>query len=195
MRPRPGILIDTVKILRLVVGACVLVAVTACHDRQAVVGGEAFAALWVQNLVLRVHTKAIPANPDTVEVMATITNTGNDTSYLEYWGGVTDLSVQAHRMPERTDPPVWDSRRRRDPVTGLPLANPPIGGMVELAPGASLEEFGEQFTSKEFLGDSLPEGIYYLTAVLDFTVRPRRYTSEKHEASVYLPGGSVRLQR
>jgi hypothetical protein len=93
----------------------------------------------------------------------TVTNRGATPAYLEF--GACATRVLAWRTPDRTGPPAWDSDRRQ------PWESPFRHGCLAylatrtVAPGAELSpgEFSLVAPLGELLGDSLPDGRYWLT--------------------------------
>jgi len=72
------------------------------------------------------------------------------------WGGCT-VFLRVYPTPERTAP-VWDSSR-------LPLACPAFLARGRVTPGAPAR-FSTDAVPAEILGDSLPAGHYYFSALL-----------------------------
>lgn len=182
------------RALRTTLGVLVPLALTTCSSQKAEVIEGSPTAVWIANLVMRVQAEV--TSPDSIRFVGTIANHGRDTWYLRYSHPCGALHVQAHRTPQRTDPPVWDSRRERDPVTGLPLPCFSNGATRQLAPRDSLVgQFGLALTPHELLGDSLPEGRYYFTAAFELTASHYQFDPNPIRAWVYMPAGGFRLRR
>lgn len=88
--------------------------------------------------------------------------------YLEY--GACALRLRAYRTPERTGRPVWRSEYRRHPRAehGYACLGYLAIALVSPAGEISPPEFNARIPLYEVLGDSLPDGRYYFTAVLEF---------------------------
>lgn len=177
---------------RMAAGILLFIAPPACSDPGAAAGEPAPTAIWMKDLVLRVEKSVVPAEIDTLIVQAIIVNAGDQTRYIEYdTCGALDIYLQRNSVG--TDRPVWYSLWMRDATTGLPLACFGLERLAELHSGDSLKLSWRRFTPDEVLGDSLPEGRYYLTAAVKFHLRARRDNTGGTDAWVYLPAGSVRL--
>jgi hypothetical protein len=101
-------------------------------------------------------TAVLRSFPAQLSTTVTATNTSAQAQTVEMPGGCTVL-LRAYRTPERTGAPAWD--QGRDAVCTLQLL------VQEYAPGESKQYHGRA-TAVEILGDSLPNGRYYLTALL-----------------------------
>ena len=112
---------------------------------------------------------------DTVQQLSTsvkLTNSGVKPVHLEY--GACAVRVLAFRDEARTGSPVWNSDY------GKPYHSPYPFGYVctmqlfetDLQPGKNLD-FGFQVPVIDLVGDSLPNGRYYLAADLLLPKEPR----------------------
>ena len=90
-----------------------------------------------------------------VQTVVTV-STGIPAGVTIEWGGCTVL-VRVYRTPERTAA-VWDA-------SALPLACPAFLASRRLTPDAPAR-FGTDALPAEILGDSLPPGHYYFSALL-----------------------------
>jgi hypothetical protein len=98
-----------------------------------------------------------------IVTQATITNVGSFRALLEY--GICNVTLFAHRTADRSGSPVWRSDAVR-PWEGTYSRGCPMPGVgVLLQPGDSVQQhFRETTRLVELLGDSLPDGRYWLTA-------------------------------
>lgn len=107
-------------------------------------------------LRFQASTAVLRSFPAQLSTTVTATNTSNQAQTVEMPGGCTVL-LRAYRTPERTGAPAWD--QQRDTACTLQLL------VEQYAPGQSRQYHGRA-TAVEILGDSLPNGRYYLTALL-----------------------------
>lgn len=112
----------------------------------------------------RATSSIVPGVPDTLWVEVAVTNWGDGPVTLE-WGAMA-LRVQAYR--DRSAPPVWDSQRETDPVSGRAVEYPSYGRTEAFSPGVTVvhREWRRVLPVPVFLGDSLSAGTYHLTTTL-----------------------------
>lgn len=93
-----------------------------------------------------------------VQLATTVTaaNIGRRPAAIEFTDGCPVL-LRAYRTPDRTGAPAWD--QAHDTFCTMAIQN------FTINPGES-RRFTTQADAREILGDSLPNGRYYLTAVL-----------------------------
>ena len=103
---------------------------------------------------------------------AVIENTGHDASTIAL-GEKCIPRTRLYRSSDRRGPPVWDG-------TTLPCF--PFRRVIVLRP-QQRDTVAEPVSLSQILGDSLPPGRYYVSAVLDL---PARF--------IELPAGSVELR-
>lgn len=134
----------------LVLAACARAVVTSGPDPvrpDAVMVGE---------IRYQAETAILESHPVQLRTTVSVTNTGARPDTLEMPGGCPVL-LRAYRDPARTGTPVWD--QARNTACTLQLL------YLDLAPGQT-RAFEGRATAHDILGDSLPNGRYYLTAVL-----------------------------
>lgn len=102
-----------------------------------------------------------------VQILAavTLTNTADEPARIELPGGCTVL-LRAYRDADRSGSPAWD--QARSVACTMQLLQ------LDLAPGDSTRFDAPAVRGDEILGDSLPDGRYYLSAV----IRPDRQVVE-----------------
>lgn len=138
--------------------ALIALAVTACAPSPAPANGasDADATTDASGIRYHAHTLILESFPVQLRTVVTLTNTTPAPRTVELPGGCPVL-LRAYRTPEHTGEPAWD--QSREAVCTLQLM------IVRLAPGESQEVTGSA-TARDVLGDSLPNGRYYLTAVV-----------------------------
>jgi hypothetical protein len=101
-----------------------------------------------------------------VEVVAVVTNVGVKSVALSY--GACALRVRAYRVGGPTTHPTWKSELR-SAVGGGGYVCPAYSTTGAVPPGGELSpsEFRTLIPIAEILGDSLPDGSYRFTAVLE----------------------------
>lgn len=114
--------------------------------QQATVGGVRYTA----------ETRIAETAPVTVYATARVENTSSTQQGVTFPDGCVVL-LRAYRDPARTGAPAWD--QQQGAVCTMMLVQ------LSLAPGES-REFVAGARADEILGDSLPAGRYYFTAVL-----------------------------
>jgi hypothetical protein len=117
-------------------------------------------------------TAATTVANDTLKVHATVTNTNAQPVRLEY--GACAVDLRAYRTSDRSGKPAWDSALRRSyPPPGFSYACPLYLATGKIDPGATLSpaEFNTRIPVTEMLGDSLPAGHYYFTALVGMNWR------------------------
>lgn len=119
-------------------------------------GGGAAQARVVDGIAYRAETRVMESHPVQLHTTATVTNTTQQAREIEFPDGCTVL-IRAYRTAERSGAPAWDQQRVAVCTMAIQI--------VRLAPGES-REFGMHAGAAEILGDSLPAGRYYLTALL-----------------------------
>jgi hypothetical protein len=141
------------------------------------------------NVRLTARSAVVGTAPSALETTVTARNEGRQPVQLEF--GACALNVHAFRTPDRSGEPVWRSERSTHPFNrrgGMSLgrACPMYLAVRTLAPGDTLvaKEFVNRTTMYELLADSLPDGTYHLTALLDL-----------NWGLVRLHAGSVALRR
>lgn len=134
----------------LILAACTQAAVTS--DPDPVRPG----AVMVGEIRYQAETAILESYPVQLRTTVSITNTGARPDTLQLPGGCPVL-LRAYRDPGRTGTPAWD--QERDIVCTLQLL------LLDVAPGQTRTLEGRA-TAHDILGDSLPNGRYYLTAVL-----------------------------
>jgi hypothetical protein len=135
-------------------------------DARILPAGYADLTFGADQLAFSGETRLEGVAPQELVSSVAVTNTGRRAVRLEY--GACALRVQLFRSPERTGIPVWDSGRRPnpDPDTGHYWACPLYLRVTELAAGQShtAGEFTLRIAVPQILGDSIPDGRYYVTA-------------------------------
>jgi hypothetical protein len=114
--------------------------------QRAAVGGVTYSA----------ETRIAETAPVTVYATARVENTSSTQQEVTFPDGCVVL-LRAYRDASRTGAPAWD--QQQGAVCTMMLVQ------VSLAPGES-REFVASVRADEILGDSLPAGRYYFTAVL-----------------------------
>lgn len=102
------------------------------------------------------ETERRPEGPPAVRTTARASNATAARVDVTFPDGCVVL-IRAYRAPERGAPPAWDQARA--------VACPEVLMEVPLAPGQT-REFHSTATAREILGDSLPDGRYYFTALI-----------------------------
>jgi hypothetical protein len=119
---------------------------------------------------------------DTVQQLSTSVKLTNDSAlpvHLEY--GACAVRVLAFRAEARAGAPVWNSDYRAPYHASYTYGCTAQLILADLQPGKSLD-FGFQGPLIELVGDSLPNGRYYLAADLLLSNRP---------GFLRIPAGSV----
>ena len=152
----------------------------------------------VEGVTFRADSRVIPHPKPHVLTTVTMTNTSQGSVWLR--GNWCPVKPRAHRNAARSGRPAWDpwdverqraARKQQkkggfgggDVVGG---AGPEGGPPIILAPGES-DSLQERYSMGFILGDSLPEGRYYFTAILELATPPFQ--------SPELPAGSAMLTR
>jgi hypothetical protein len=104
----------------------------------------------------RVETHVAEAMPPVVYGSLFVENTGDQAAEVTFPDACV-LLLRAYRTPERTDQPAWD--QQRETMCAQMLVQ------QRLEPGQTFEH-QTQVSAAEILGDSLPPGRYYLTALV-----------------------------
>jgi hypothetical protein len=93
--------------------------------------------------------------------------------------------LRAYRRADRTDRPVWDSRKRAPWAGSYGYGCPAYLATRTIAPGQTIRpsEFTARFPLIEILADSLPDGRYYFGATLEIN----------HAHTPEFPAGAARL--
>ena len=118
----------------------------------------------------RAETFVLKSFPVQLSTVVTATNVGDQPVRLESDG--CEAFLLAYRRPDRSGPPAWDQRQ----VIGCTR----ILKWWDLAPGDSVQ-LRAYTRAQDILGDSLPNGQYYLSAV------------PHTDQSLAVPAGDVRL--
>jgi hypothetical protein len=147
-----------------------------------------------ETLQYRVNTRVEGIAPRELHAAVTMINMGTRYVRVEY--SDCALQLRAYRSPARSGRPVWISERRRPPgfTSGYACALNLLH--KEIAPGQEIspEEFQIQVPFHEILADSLPQGQYYFTSLLEFVSRsvdPR--TRRPHRDTLQVPAGEAWL--
>ncbi len=119
-------------------------------------------------LTYAVDTRLEGYSPRALVTRVGATNATDRSVYLEY--GACSLALRAYRTPDRTGVPVWRSETARPPGYDGPIACLTYLATRLLTPGAGMRapEHTLSVPVAEILGDTLPDGRYYFTAVLTF---------------------------
>ncbi len=144
----------------------------------------------VEGLTFRAETRVVEGRPVRLRTQVTITNRNSYWVRLEYGDCSPDL--RAYRHVNRSGKPVWEQRLlpARDPKTGMYVPGCDLYGSLAVIPAGEsyvVKRFQLEPTIHEVLGDSLPEGRYFFTAVFRPTIR--------QSVIPELPSGSVVLTR
>jgi hypothetical protein len=144
----------------------------------------------VEGLTFRAETHVVEGRPTRLRTQVIITNRNNHWVRLEYGDCSPDL--RAYRHANRSGKPVWEQRLlpAKDPKTGMYAPGCDLYGSLAVIPAGEpyvVKRFQLEPTTHEVLGDSLPEGRYFFTAVFRPTIRG--------SVSPELPAGSVVLTR
>lgn len=125
----------------------------ACAPNPAPTGGGTVDA---DGIRYAADTRILESFPVQLQTTVTLTNTTSAPQTLEIPGGCPVL-LRAYTTAERTGEPAWD--QSRDIVCTQQVM------IARLGPGES-EEVTGRASARDVLGDSLPNGRYYLTAVV-----------------------------
>ncbi|MGH7457626.1 MAG: hypothetical protein ACREKN_00895 [Longimicrobiaceae bacterium] len=109
----------------------------------------------VGGIEYRADTRVAESYPVQLHTTVTVTNR-TEASWESEWPGGCPLTLLAYRSPSRTGEPAWDQSEDRACILSLQL--------VTLEPGEQ-ERFATRATATEILGDSLPDGPYYLAVL------------------------------
>jgi hypothetical protein len=118
-----------------------------------------------------VETRVEDVAPRHLVTRVTATNTGSRRVQVQF--GDCALRLRAYRTPARTGRPVWRSELRGPPYErgedGFGYACLAYLAGAVVAPGETIapNEFSARIPFPEILGDSLPDGRYWLAAELD----------------------------
>jgi hypothetical protein len=108
------------------------------------------------------ETAILESFPVQLATTVRVSNVGSRPAALEFSDGCPVL-LRAYRTAARTYPPVWDQERDTFCTQALQL--------FTLEPG-NTKEFTVRTDARQILGDSLPNGDYFLTAVVRKTGWP-----------------------
>lgn len=126
-----------------------------------------------RQVVVTVTAENHTGDPIEIEVAANIDSPGA-------CGAVSRLLV--YRTPARSGQPTWDS-------FDMDAICPAIATAITLEPGAP-REFTRLTDVRDILGDSIPNGRYYFTAALEFSVGPNHT-----DRTIVLAAGDLDLAR
>lgn len=133
---------------------------TACSGAEGPIdiGGETVPrnVAVVDSIRYSAETAILESFPVQLRTTVTLTNLAQRTDTLEVPGGCP-VTLRAYRVPTRTGTPVWDQSKVL--ICTLQLRYIVLeSGESELLQGGA--------TATDILGDSLPDGRYYLSAVV-----------------------------
>lgn len=120
------------------------------------------------------ETAIMESFPVQLATSVTVANVGSRPAALEFPDGCPVL-IRAYRTPDRTGTPAWD--QAHETFCTMAIQH------FTINPGES-RKFTARTDARQILGDSLPNGRYFLTAML----RKTGWTLE-------LPAGEVELAR
>lgn len=119
-------------------------------------GGMAQRQVTVEGVMYTAETRIAETAPPTVYATARAENTSSSRQEVTFPDGCVVL-LRAYRDAARTGAPAWD--QQQGVMCTMQLVE------LSLAPGES-REFLASARADQILGDSLPAGRYYFTAVL-----------------------------
>jgi len=143
-------------------GALLLAALAACGPTGSPGGGgqpnpdDELRRGTVEGVTYTAETRIAETAPPTVYATARVENTSSSRQDITFPDGCVVL-LRAYRDAARAGAPAWD--QQRDAMCTMQLVE------LSLAPGES-REFLASARADQILGDSLPAGRYYFTAVL-----------------------------
>lgn len=108
------------------------------------------------------ETRIMESFPVQLATTVKIENIGSRPAAVEFASGCPVL-LRAYRSPDRAAPPAWDQAREVFCTQAIQL--------VTINPGEA-REFTTRTDAGQILGDSLPNGRYFLTAVVNKTGWP-----------------------
>jgi hypothetical protein len=146
----------------------------SCAAIEELVPGAPLPVRTHEGLSYRAETVSLQAPARSYETTATLTNTTTSRRTVTFPDGCVVL-VRAYRNAARAGAPAWDQARTVACTQALVE--------VAVAPGETVSR-NTRFEPRAVLGDSLPEGRYYLSAYL----RPMNTVVE-------VAAGEVDLQR
>ncbi|MFO7260793.1 MAG: BsuPI-related putative proteinase inhibitor [bacterium] len=144
------------------VAALWLAGLAACSGPGPAGGGEPGPAagpqrqVTVEGVTYTAEVRIAETAPPTVYATARVTNTSSSRQTISFPDGCVVL-LRAYRDAARAGAPAWD--QQRGAFCTMQLVE------LDLAPGES-REFQASTRADEILGDSLPVGRYYFTALL-----------------------------
>ena len=127
------------------------------------------------------YRASVRVDGSTLRGRGVVTNAGRSPISLEF--GSCALKLRAYRTAARTGPPAWRSEGRQPYGGGGFYGCGAVLHGAVIAPGDSLARFGVESLVIEVLGDSLPDGRYYFTAVIELN----------SGASPEIPAGEAQL--
>lgn len=110
----------------------------------------------VDGVAYRADTAILESFPVVLRTEVTVRNETAAPVSIQLADGCTVL-LRAYRTETRAGAPAWD--QLRSAICTMQLVG------IDLAPGEE-EKLGVMVNAREILGDSLPNGTYYLTAVV-----------------------------
>lgn len=113
----------------------------------------------VDGISYEATSEVVAPDPLTLEFGLTITNERGASVEIGLGGGCPYLP-RAYRDPDRSPPPTWDAGSAWDCAGSLRI--------VEIPPGEH-RRFSSTVASSEILADSLPDGRYFFSMVVDVT--------------------------
>lgn len=108
------------------------------------------------------ETSIMESFPVQLATTVKIENIGSKPASVEFANGCPVL-LRAYRTPDRTAQPAWDQAREVFCTQAIQV--------ITIMPGES-REFTTRTDAAQILGDSLPNGRYFLTAVVNKTGWP-----------------------
>jgi hypothetical protein len=127
------------------------------------------------------YQASVGVDGSTLRGRGVVVNAGGRPVSVEY--GSCALNLRAYRTAARTGPPAWRSEERQPYGGGGFYGCDAVGHGAVIAPGDSLARFGVESPVIEVLGDSLPDGRYWFTAVIELN----------SAASPDIPAGDAQL--
>ncbi len=121
----------------------------------------------IGTLAFWADTRVVDVAPNRIEIVVAMSNVGPQRVRIVEFGfcGTPVSALRAYHTPDRSGPPAWEWRETG--VCRLPGGNEPL---PDLAPGRFLTAHQTLASTPELLGDSLPPGRYYFTAVIPWAV-------------------------
>ncbi len=137
---------------------CAMALLAACSSNETATNIDR--TLMDQTLggvVYQADTRIMESFPVQLRSIVTVENRTSDEVTITLPDGCAVL-LRAYRTADRTGDPAWDESRAVACTMALQE--------IVLAPGAAKELTGSTISAAHILGDSLPAGRYYLTAVV-----------------------------